>query len=189
VKRLTARERSRDAITLLQDAIENNPSNERLRVALVQTHLKAGDPEKARLVLQEAMSGGPATQTLLEAQARIEAALGQADAMRATLTRLRGQARGEPTLIARSFMLEGELEASLGNIDEALTAYSAADTASPATPALQRGAALALKSGRPTQARRIYRRLCRRTPDGPACAHEARLSKEPGPAPPEPAIP
>ena len=35
-------------------------------------------------------------------------------------------------LIACSFILEGELEASLGNIDEALAAYSAADIAKPA---------------------------------------------------------
>jgi Flp pilus assembly protein TadD len=188
-QRLAAQERSSDAIALLQQAIEPNSNNGGLWMALVRAHLMAGDPEQARLVVREAMSGGLAARASLEAQARVEAALGQPDAMRSTLTRLRGQARGEPTLIASSFLLEGELEASLGNIDEALAAYSAADTASPATTALQRAAALALKSGRPTQARRIYRTLCRRTPDGPACAHEARLSKEPSPAPPERAIP
>jgi hypothetical protein len=182
--RLAAQERSSDAIALLGRAIEHNPDNDKLRVALVRAHLKAGEPEQARPVLQEAMSRGIATRALLEAQARVETALGQTDAMRAILTRLRGQARGEARLIASSFILEGELEASLGNIDEALAAYSAADTASRATPALRRAAALALKSGRPTQAQRIYRTLCRRTPDGPACAQEARLSKEPSPAPP-----
>jgi tetratricopeptide (TPR) repeat protein len=184
-QRLAARERLSEAIALLQEAIKHNADNDSLWVALARAHLNDGDPEQARLVLQEAMSGGLTTRTLLEAQARIEAALGETDAMRGTLTRLRGQARGEPRLVAGSLVLEGELEASLGNIDEALAAYSAADTASPATPALQRAAALALKSGRPTQARRIYRTLCRRTPDGPACAQEARLSKEPNSVPSE----
>ena len=70
-------------------------------------------------------------------QARIEAALGETDAMRATLTRLRGRARGDANLIAASFLLEGELEASLGNIDEALAAYTAADVANPDIPSLQ----------------------------------------------------
>ena len=86
-------------------------------------------------------------------------------------------------MIARSFILEGELEASLGNIDQALAAYAAADAASPDTHGLQYAAALALRSGRRTHALRIYRTLCRRKPDGPACAQEARLSKESSPAP------
>jgi predicted Zn-dependent protease len=114
---------------------------------------------------------------LLAAQARIETALGEIDAMRATVTRLRGQARGNVTLIAQSFMLQGELEASFGNVDEALAAYTAADEASRATPALQQAAALALRSDRPTQARRIYQTLCKRAPGGPACGQEARLTE------------
>jgi tetratricopeptide (TPR) repeat protein len=188
-QRLAAQERSGDAIALLEQAIEHNADNDRLRVALVRVHLKDGDPEEARLVLDDAISGGLATRPLLEAQARVEAALGQADAMRATLARLRGQSRGDARLIASSFILGGALEASLGNIDEALAAYAAADVASPNTPALQYAAALALKSGRPTHARRLYRTLCRRKPDGPSCAQEARLSKEPSPAPSERPVP
>lgn len=81
-------------------------------------------------------------------------------------------------MIARSFILEGELEASLGNVAEALAAYEAADAANPASPALQIAASLALRSGRPTYARRIYRTLCTRQPNGPWCTQEARLSKE-----------
>jgi tetratricopeptide (TPR) repeat protein len=183
-QRLAAQERSGDAIALLEQTIEHNADDDRLRVALVRVHLKAGDPEEARLVLEDAISDGLATRPLLEGQARVEAALGQADAMRATLARLRGQSRGDARLIASSFILEGALEASLGNIDEALAAYTAADVASPNTPALQRAAALALKSERPTRARRLYRTLCRRNPEGPACVQEARLSKEPSPAAP-----
>ena len=188
-QRLAAQERSSDAIALLHQAIEHNADDDRLYMALVGAHLKAGDPEQARLVLQEAMSGGLPTRPLLEAQARVEAALGQTDAMRATLIRLRGQTRGEAHPIASSFILEGKLEASLGNIDEALAAYAAADVASPQSPALQYAATLALQSGRPTHARRLYRALCRREPNGRACAQEARLSKDPSPGPPKRPMP
>jgi tetratricopeptide (TPR) repeat protein len=181
--RLTAQERSGEAIAVLEQALKNNANNDRLSVALIRAHLSAGDPEQARLVLEEAKSGGLHSRSLLEAQARVEAALSETDEMRATITRLRGQSQGDARLIARSFILEGELEASLGNIDEALAAYAAADVANPDTHALRYAATLALKSGRPTHARRIYRTLCMRTPGGPACAQEARLAKEPGSEP------
>ena len=176
-RRLAAQGRSSDAVAVLERAIEHNADNETLWVALVDAHVKSGDPEQARLVLQEATAGGLATRPLLEAQARVQAALGEADAMRATVIRLRGQAEGEARLIASSFILEGDLEASLGNIDEALAAYTAADVANPESPALRYAAALALRSGRPTHARRIYRTLCRRKPGGPACAEGARRPK------------
>ena len=158
-------------------------------MALIRAHLSAGDPEQARLAWEEAKSGGLGGRSLLETQARVEAALGQTDEMRATITRLRGQSRGDARLIATSFMLEGQLETSLGNIDEALAAYTAADAASPTTPALQHAATLALRSGRPTRARRIYRTLCMRSPGGPACAQEARLAKEHDPEPLRPPMP
>jgi hypothetical protein len=183
-QRLATQERSGEAIALLRQALDNNADNTRLWVAIIRAHLSGGDAEQAQSALKEATSRGLDSRVLLEYQARVEAALRQTDAMRATLTRLRGESRGNAHLIASAFVLGGSLEASLGNVDEALAAYAAADVASPNTPALQYAAALALKSGRPTHARRLYRTLCRRKPDGPACAQEARLSKEPGPAPP-----
>ena len=149
-------------------------------MALVRAHLNADAPEQALSTLEAARSGGLTGPSLLEAQARIQAALGRADELRATAARLRGQSRGDPRLMARAFMLEGELEASLGNIDEALAAYMAADVANPQTPALRHAAELAVESGRPTQARRLYGTLCNRRPGGSACTQKARLSKEPG---------
>ncbi len=176
-QRLTAQERSHDAIALLEGALDDHSGNDGLREALIMTHLRAGNPEEARKALQQALVSRPATRALLETQARVEAALDETDAMRTTVTRLRGQARGNASLIARSFMLQAELEASLGNVDEALVAYTAADEANPGGPALHTAAALALRSNRRSQALRIYRTLCRRTPGGPACDQEARLSK------------
>jgi tetratricopeptide (TPR) repeat protein len=188
-RRLAAKKRSREAIALIQRALQHNADNTHLWVALIRAHLSGGDSEQAELASKEARSRGLESRALFEAQAHIEAALGQTDQMRATITRLRGQARGEPRLVAASFILEGELEASLGNIDEALAAYAAADVVRPDTPALRNAAALALRSGRPTHARRIYRALCMRQPGGPACAQEARLSKEPSLEPLRPPMP
>jgi tetratricopeptide (TPR) repeat protein len=188
-QRLSTQKRSGEAIALLQQALENDADNDRLWVAIIGAHLRGGEAARAQSVLKEARARGLGTRPLVEYQARVEAALGQTDAMRATLTRLRGQSRGDARLIASSFILGGALEASLGNIDEALAAYAAADAANPESPALERAAALALRSGRPTHARRTYRTLCRRKPDGPACAQEARLSKEPSRAPPERPMP
>jgi tetratricopeptide (TPR) repeat protein len=187
--RLVAQDRTDQAIALLQRALQPHADDRNLWVALIRAHLSAGDPEQAQLALEEARSSGLGIDSLLEAQARVETALGQTDEMRATITRLRGHSRGDARLIARSFMLEGELEASVGNIDEALAAYTAADEVSPATPGLQHAAVLALRSGRLTHARRIYRTLCMRKPEGPACAQEARLSKEPSLEPLRPPMP
>ena len=188
-RRLVSAKRFDDAKRLLEQGIEHHPGSTSLRMALIGVHLSAEDPEGARLALELARSKGLDDRSLLESQARIEAALGETETMRATVTRLRGQARGDASLIARAFLLEGELEASLGNTDEALAAYTAADAANPDIPSLQYAAQLALKSGRPTQAQRFYRTLCRRQPDGSACAQEARLSKEPSPATPERPVP
>jgi tetratricopeptide (TPR) repeat protein len=188
-QRLATRGRSGDAVDLLRRSLEHNEDNDRLWIALIQAHLRAGEAEQAQSVLKEAKSGSLEGRSLLEAEARVEAALGQANEMRATIARLRGQSRGEATLIASSFIFEGELEASLGNIDEALAAYIAADVANPESPALQYAATLALKSGRPTHARRLYRTLCRRKPNGRACVQAARLSKETSPGPPRRPMP
>jgi tetratricopeptide (TPR) repeat protein len=183
--RLVTQGQTAQAISLLERALLDHTDNENLWVALVRTQLSAGEPEQARLALEAAKSGGVGAQSLLESQARVEAALGRTDAMRVTLARLRGQSRGDARLVASSFILEGALEASLGNVDEALAAYTAADVANPDSSALQYAAALALKSERPTHARRLYGTLCRRDPDGRACAQEARLSKDPSQARPE----
>jgi len=178
-RRLASQNRAEDAKALIQRALEHDLDNASLWVAVIRLHLTTGDVADARSALEQARSRAVDSRSLTEAQARIEAALGQTDQMRTTLTRLRGQSQGKARLVAASFIVEGELEASLGNIDEALAAYAAADVASSDTPALQYAAKLAVKSGRPTQALRIYRTLCIRRPDGPACAQEARLSKEP----------
>ena len=179
-RRLTARDRAGEAASLLESALTDNPDNASLWSETIRAHLRNGDPEQAREALARAKRRGVDSRTLIAAAARIQAALGEADDMRTTLMRLRGRSRGNARLIAQTFTLEAELEASLGNIDEALSAYEAADRADPTLGALAHAAALAVKAGRATQGRRIYRRLCLREPRGPACAQEERLGRVSG---------
>jgi tetratricopeptide (TPR) repeat protein len=174
-RRLLSRGRTGDAATLLEGAVNDNPNNASLWSETIRAHLRNGDPARARDALQRARRLGVDGRTLTAAEARIQAALGETDEMRATLTRLRGRAKGDPNLVAQTFTLEAELEATLGNLDEALSAYEAADTVDPTLGALHHAAALAVKSGRPSQGRRIYHRLCLREPGGRACAEEQRL--------------
>lgn len=188
-RRLSSQQRDDEAQSLLEVALEHDPNDANVWAAFIRAQLSAGNVERAKASLDRAAATGLQSRPLTQSQARVEAALGRTDDMRATISRLRGQARGDARLIAASFMLEGELEASLGNVDEALAAYEAADVANPKAPALRRAADLALDSGRPSYAIRLYRTLCSRQPGGSACAAEARLAKEPKKPPPARPIP
>ncbi|MBW2397597.1 MAG: O-antigen ligase family protein, partial [Deltaproteobacteria bacterium] len=106
-RRLASQERSDQAMALLEQALERNPDNGSLSVAIIRAHLSAGNAEAATSALNVARSRGLDSRSLTEAQARIEAARGQTDQMRATITRLRGQSRGDARLVAASFILEG----------------------------------------------------------------------------------
>ena len=177
-RRLLARDRAAEAVALLDGAVEANGDDARLWNALIRAHLGRGDSRSARAELDAATSQGIEDAALGEARARVQAAQGQTEQMRATVTRLRGQARGEADATAKSFLLEAELEASLGNVEEALAAYEAADRASPSSRTLQHAANLALREGRHARARQIYRTMCVRYPQSRGCAEEARLSLE-----------
>ena len=188
-RRLSSSGRIDDARAILERAVEHDPSQSEVWVAIIRSHLDEGDTDEAESVLVIARSKALESRSLTEMQARIEAARGQVDAMRATLTRLRGRSRGDATLIAKSFLLQGQLEGVLGHVDEALAAYEAADMAQPRTPALEYAAQLALRSGRPTYALGVYRTLCGRDPGGTACVRGRELARKQGKAPGDPPIP
>jgi tetratricopeptide (TPR) repeat protein len=177
-RRLGSQERHEEALALLGPAVAEHPADAGLWSALVRAHLDSGDADSAGRALSTARQGGLDNRALTEAQARVETALGQADAMRRTIAGLKGQARGDASLVAAAFMLQAELEASLGNVDEALAAYGSADLAKPETPALLRAAELAVRSGRRAQGRRLYARLCDRAPGGPECTRAAKLARD-----------
>lgn len=176
-RRLTSEGEPERAATVARRSLDGNPDDLELWLVLIRAHLQAGEPDEALEVLGEARSRDLDGRALDEAKARVEAGMGQSNSMRATLARLRGQAMGDSVSIARSFLLEGELEAMLGNIDAALAAYEAADAASPTVPGLHRAASLALSSGRTAHALRVYRTLCLREPGSSACDQEIALSR------------
>ena len=168
----------RQAGKLVAKALAESPEDARLWVATIQAQLSEGDAKAARATLAEAKGVGLGDRTLIEAEARIEAAAGDAERMREVMTRMRGQSRGSAQQVAAAFIVEAQLEASLGNVDEAIAAYESAELAHPGGLALYYAATLALRSARPTYARRTFRKLCARDPQGRACAEEARLSEE-----------
>jgi tetratricopeptide (TPR) repeat protein len=188
-RRLESQKRFDEAMALLEQALAHHPDDVSLWVAIIRAHLSRGNLEAAKSALAKTKSRELESRSLIDAEARLEAAMGHTDRMRATITRLRGQSMGDSRKVAATFMLEGELEASLGNVDEALAAYAAADAASHETQGLQRAAELALRAGRPSRARDIYRTLCGRDPNGTACAQEARLVKKLGETSPRPSLP
>ena len=175
--RLSRLARFDDAIFLLERAVNSTPEDANLRAAVIRTQLAAGDVDAASGTLEAAKALALSSGPLLEAEARVWAASGQIGEMRATLARLRGEARGNARMLAAALLLGGDLEAALGHTEEALTAYAAADAANAETPALQRAAELAVKSGMPSRAARLYGTLCRRQPGSLACDREAELSR------------
>lgn len=177
-RRQLARGFTEAGIAMLERAVRSAPTDRRLWVALIRADLDRGEIERAERRLVEARQEGIDGRPMTEVQARIEGAAGRTDAMRETLSRLRGESRGEARLLAASFLVQGELEASLGNVEDALAAYAAADRVDPSSPGLQRGAELALSSGRRTQARRLFEALCLRRPGSNACSRATLLSKE-----------
>ncbi|MEM9727619.1 MAG: O-antigen ligase family protein [Myxococcota bacterium] len=174
-RRLESKGQQGAALELVQAALEQRPEDASLWAAVIRSALGQEDFTGAETALEDARSRGLDTRALTEADARIAAARGDADGMRRATARLRGQARGSARLVAASFLLEGDLEASLGNVDEALDAYRAADRADSSSPALFRSAELALDAGRKTQARRLFRILCQRKPGSAACAKQQKL--------------
>lgn len=179
-KRLNAQGDPDQASTLLDAALSAHPDSHRLWVMLAQAHISAGQPERALVDLDRAVKQGIDGTELLAIRARVFAALGDRESMAATLTRLRGLAKGNGRMLAAARLLEGDLEASVGNVEGALEAYRSADHADPSSSALHNAALLALRSGRRRQAYQAYRELCRRDASSAACKRRDEIGRELG---------
>lgn len=162
------------AISLLEESLVVRGDNPNVWAALIEAYARTGQFDRAQGALERAASRELESRPLLRARARVEAASGQPEAMRRTLARVRGQARGNARIIGDAFLLEGDLEASIGNTESAFSAYRAADSANPSSPGLRRAAELAAREGWSARARRLYEALCLREPDGPGCKKGAR---------------
>lgn len=179
-KRLTMHGEPSQAIKLLEGTIEAHPGSARLWDRLAATHLAAGSPAKALTVLDQAAEQGVDSDDLLITKIRVFAALGDRERMLAALARLRGLAQGDPSKLAASYLLEGDLEASAENIERALQAYHAADRADPRSAALDKAAALAARKGLRTRAYQAYQELCARSSRGIACQRRDQLARQLG---------
>lgn len=179
-RRLTDRGEVDRAVALVESALVKHPRSVRLWETLVLSYLAADEPERALAALEKAIRQGIDADQLLVSEARIFAALGNRDDMMAALTRLRGLAKGNPKKIAASYLLQGDLEASVGDVRRALDAYRAADQADPSSLGIYKSAALAWRAGLRTQAYRDYRELCSRDSGDFACQRRDQLAKELG---------
>jgi hypothetical protein len=178
-RRLTARDQSAQGIGLLEGALAVHPKNVRLWEALAATHLAAGSPAHALSVLDQAVERGIDADQVLTTRARIFAALRDREAMLATLSRLRGLAGGDPKKLAASYVLQGDLEASVQDVDRALEAYHAADRTDRSSLGLYKAAMLAAREGLRVQAYQAYRELCARS-GGAACQRRDQLARQLG---------
>lgn len=179
-KRFKQRGDTDRASALLDAALTAHPDSSRLWAALAATHIAAEQPEIALADLDRAVESGIESKELLVTRARVFAALDDRESMIATLTRLRGLARGDGGKLAAVQLLEGDLEASLGNVESALEAYRAADQADRDSPALHKAAALAARTGRQRQAYQAYRELCGRDSNSAACKRRDEIGRQLG---------
>lgn len=163
--------RPREALEALEGASPEEPTVARVAA---RAWLEAGEPERALATLG-AVAGRP-TPSLLRLVARAHAAAGDADAMRRSTARLRGLARGRADRVAASWLLEGQLEESLGRTNSALSAYERAHRLDPSGGGLEQVLRLAADLGDLPRALRAARALCQRGVEG-ACAREQRLRR------------
>lgn len=99
---------------------------------------------------------------VLEAVARAQAAIGDAEGMRATMAVIRGAAGPSPTRAAEALVLLGDLERTLGNSGRAMRAFEEAERMSSASVGLSRVAAVAEELGDLRRAYQAQVELCRR---------------------------
>ena len=168
------------ASALLDAALSAHPESSRLWAALAATHIAAEQPELALADLDRAVASGIESKELLVTRAKVFAALDDRESMIATLTQLRGLAKGNAPKLALARLLEGDLEASLGSVERALEAYREADRADPSSPGLRKAAALADRTGQRSRAYQSYRELCRRDSRSTACKRRDELGRQLG---------
>lgn len=115
---------------------------------------------------------------LLRLRATALAGLEDADAMRRTLEQLRISCAGQTVPLARVWMLQGRLEAGLGNDGRAFQAYERAARLDPSSDGLLAAAQLAERLGRWTFAHQTYARLCLERSHPTACEARDRVSRQ-----------
>lgn len=150
-------------------------ASEEATLVAVQIASRRGGPADAVAVLERAIEARGPTPPLLSALAEQQAAAGDAEAMRETVTRLRGRAAGSGPGIARTLVLLARLERSLGNRGQSIRAYEEAHRIDPASGALGALAQEAEQLGDRGRALAAYSEICAAEPGSNACAQRDRL--------------
>ncbi len=131
---------------------------------------EAGRPDDAIRALEGLRVSGADRAPYLVRLARAHAAAGDAPRMRETVLLLQGEAAGRAPALAEAMILLGDLEAGLGNREEAYHAYERAEPLDPRSDSLARALALAEREGDVHRASALRARICRRDPAG--CPHD-----------------
>ncbi len=153
------------AVNELRAVVERNPDHEQARLALARALIRAGEPETAVDCLRVAKESVSDTWNLVSLIAEAEAAAARPEAMRASLSELRGLSQGNPSRLSQAKQLEATLEERLGNRARALKALEDAFTFQPSDVTLERIARLAERIGFRKRAYIAYSDLCRNRPD------------------------
>ncbi|GAB5548595.1 MAG: hypothetical protein SangKO_083550 [Sandaracinaceae bacterium] len=138
--------------------------------------MESGEPAQAAILLERAVTGRERPQGILRLLARAYAQAGDAERMRATVSRLRGTAAGRAPGVAGAWVLQGNLERGLGNDGAAMQAFERANRIDPTSAGLHHVARLSEHLGDLGRAYRAHSSLCR-SGEAAACAHRDRIRR------------
>lgn len=156
-----------------------------VQLAHANALLALEDHARALRVLEQAESLTERPDRVLALRARAEAAAGDAEAMRATMERVRSRARGRARPLAAAWITQARLEQHLGNDGAALAAFQRAHSLDPDSQGLAGVAQLAERTGDLGRALRAYGELCRGAGEGsPHCVARERIERRLAESPP-----
>lgn len=114
------------AVKLLENAINQSPSEPFAHMTLAQAWLALDKPDKALIATRDAEIFVQDLDAILRVRVKAQAAMGDSEAMRETLRQLRGRQSDNAEALAETWFFTGEMEQQLHNHGHALRAYERA---------------------------------------------------------------
>ena len=159
-------------------ALERVPINrrdDRVTDLLAATLVEVGEPDAAQALVEGELRRVGTSLTLLSRLVRVQSARGDLEAARATVTRLRGRAAGQPSRIADAFTLLADVEVEHGNHGRAVAALEDARRVHPAPSSLVRLATLTERMGDLRRSYGAWDELCRTREEPSDCVAAERV--------------
>lgn len=154
---------SKDEVAkILQSAIESSPDASMPKVALVEFHLRSGNPKPALTLAQSAVAANPESPELVEALGRVQLALGDHSQAIQTYDRLAKQLRQSPLphqRLAEAHIANKDLRAAESSLRRAL------ELAPDMIATQRRLVEVLMASNKPKDAMSIAQNLQRRHPE------------------------